>query len=69
MGLGAGNYFNTDIPVDGGVNFLSSVGGELTVSFFDFIDLGYEVAYIFTEEKMTAPGDRVVTRFTFFLDF
>ena len=69
MGLGAGNYFNTSIPVDGGVNFLSSVGGELTVSFFDFIDLGYEVAYIFTGEKMTAPGDRVVTRFTFFLDF
>lgn len=69
MGLGAGNYFNTNIPVDGGVNFLSSVGGELTVSFFDFIDLGYEVAYIFTEEKLTKPGDRVVTRFTFFLDF
>ena len=69
MGLGAGNYFNTDIKPENGVNFLSSVGGQFTVSIFDFIDLGYEVAYIFTGEKLTAPGDRVVTRFTFFLDF
>lgn len=68
MGLGAGNYFNTSKKPDG-VNFLCSTGGQITISIFDFIDLGYEVAYIFTGEKLTKPGDRVVTRFTFFLDF
>lgn len=69
MGLGAGNYFNTDIAPEKGVNFLCSTGGQFTISIFDFIDLGYEIAYIFTGEKLTKPGDRVVTRFTFFLDF
>lgn len=69
MGLGAGNYFNTSIKPADGVNFLCSTGGQITISIFDFIDLGYEVAYIFTGEKLTKPGDRVVTRFTFFLDF
>ncbi len=71
MGIGAGNYFNTSIPVEteSGVNFLSSVGAQFTVTFFDFIDLGYELAYIFTGEKMTQPGERLVGRFTFFLDF
>ena len=69
MGLGAGNYFNTDIKPENGVNFLCSTGAQITVSFFDFIDLGYEVAYIFTGDKMTDPGHQLVTTFTFFLDF
>lgn len=69
MGIGAGNYFNSTISPDKGYNFLSSVGAQFTVTFFDFIDLGYQIAYLFTGEKMTDPGSRFVTTFTFFLDF
>ncbi len=69
MGLGAGNYYNTQIKPEKGVNFLASVGGQITISIFDFIDLGYEMAYIFTGEKMTNKGSRFSTTFTFFLDF
>lgn len=69
MGIGAGNYFNYGHGPEDGYNFLSSTGIQLTVSFFDFVDLGYEIAYIFTGEKFTDPGHRVVTSFTFFLDF
>lgn len=66
LGYGCGDYFNTSISAS---NFLASAGIELTVSFFDFIDLGYEVAYLFTGSKYTSGDDKIVTRFTFFLDF
>ena len=68
MGYGAGNYFNTDRF---GTNFLSSTGVQLTVSIFDIIDLGYQIAYLIpTNTYNFAHGDtRVVTSFTFFLDF
>ncbi len=66
IGYGAGNYFNTDVS---GSNFLASTGAEFTVSLFDFIDLGYEIAYLFCGDKYTAGDSRVVTAVTFFLDF
>lgn len=50
-------------------NFLASIGVEFTASFFDFIDLGYELCYHLTDkDKYTQPG-RFTTCFTFFLDF
>lgn len=69
MGYGTGKYFNCDISSGNG-NFLCSTGAEFTISFFDFIDLGYQVAYLISGEKYAnAEGNRLATKFTFFLDF
>ena len=46
-----------------------STGVQVTVSFFDFIDLGYQVSYLFSGNKFTDGEKRVVGNFTFFLDF
>lgn len=69
-GLGWGRVFQ------GGreeVNFLASTGVQFTVSFFDFIDLGYELNFLLTDKKKyTQPdtmGGRFTTNVTFFLDF
>ena len=66
IGYGCGNYFNTQISEG---NFLMSTGVQVTVSFFDFIDLGYQVAYLFKGEKFSEGTKKVVGSFTFFLDF
>ena len=66
VGYGCGDYFNTDT---GGSNFLMSTGIQMTVSFFDFIDLGYQISYLFTGEKFTDGDANITTSFTFFLDF
>ena len=67
IGYGCGDYFNTDIAGD---NFLMSAGAQLTVSFFDFIDLGYQIAYLFDGYKFSeGPETSVTGSFTFFLDF
>ena len=66
IGYGCGKYFNTQISEG---NFLMSTGVQVTVSFFDFIDLGYQVAYLFSGEKFSEGTKKVVGRFTFFLDF
>lgn len=66
VGYGFGDYFNSD---EKGSNFLASTGIQMTVSFFDFIDLGYQVAYLFTGEKFTDGDANITTSFTFFLDF
>lgn len=66
VGYGCGDYFNSD---EGGSNFLASTGIQMTVSFFDFIDLGYQISYLFTGEKFTDGDANITTSFTFFLDF
>ena len=66
VGYGCGKYFNTQYD---GSNFLMSTGVQVTVSFFDFIDLGYQVSYLFSGNKFTDGEKRVVGNFTFFLDF
>ena len=66
IGYGCGKYFNTHISEG---NFLMSTGVQVTVSFFDFIDLGYQVAYLFSGEKFSEGTKKVVGSFTFFLDF
>ncbi|MCI7606375.1 MAG: hypothetical protein MSS69_06410 [Spirochaetales bacterium] len=65
-GYGWGRVLNTDRVEK---NFLASVGVQVEMSFFDFIDLGYEINYLLVDkEKYTQPG-KITTNFTFFLDF
>ena len=67
FGYGCGKYFNTDFK---GSNFLASTGAQFTISIFDFIDLGYQLAYLIGEGRNYANGDTpLVGSFTFFLDF
>lgn len=66
IGYGCGNYFNTNYSAS---NFLMSTGVQLTISFFDFIDLGYQVAYLFNGNKLSEGDSKIVGSFTFFLDF
>ncbi len=65
-GYGFGNYLNTDVW---GEQFLSSTGVQVTVSFFDFIDLGLQYSYLFTGTNFVHYGDNLVMSWTFFLDF
>jgi hypothetical protein len=66
VGFGTGNYFNT---TNFATNFLASTGVQGTVSLFDFIDLGYQIAYLFTNNNYVNYGDSIVGTVTFFLDF
>ena len=67
MGYGCGDYLNTSIEGD---NFLASTGAQFTVSFFDFIDLGYQVAWLLGDGYNFSKGDTSFSgSFTFFLDF
>ncbi len=68
IGYGCGNYTNSNISSGDG-NLLMSTGVQATVSFFDFIDLGYQIAYLFTGKNFVTPDKAVVGSFTFFLDF
>ena len=72
-GYGWGRIINTEFDPDN--FFLASTGVLMEMSFFDFIDLGFEVNYILSDgtKKYTQPDGsfegRVTTNFTFFLDF
>ena len=67
IGYGCGRMFNTDIVQS---NILSSTGVQLTATFFDFVDLGYQIAYLIAGNKYSIGSDkRVGTSVTFFLDF
>ena len=68
VGYGFGNYLNSKVSSGSG-NFLMTTGVQATVSFFDFIDLGYQIAYLFDGKNFSTPNNRVVGSFTFFLDF
>jgi hypothetical protein len=35
----------------------------------DFMDLGFQVAYLISGDNMRTPGQRFITGATFFLDF
>jgi len=65
-GYGCGDYLNTSTW---GSQFLSSAGVQATVSFFDFIDLGIQYAYLFTGTNFVHYGSNLVMTVTFFLDF
>lgn len=71
IGYGAGAYFNSSVKPENGYNLLCSTGVQFTVSIFDFIDLGYQLAYIIDgmnyAKGVQAHG--IVGSVTFFLDF
>lgn len=66
MGYGWGELNNTSIEQS---NFICSTGVQGTICFFDFIDLGYQIAYLISGEKYSSGSDKFVGSFTFFLDF
>ncbi len=67
IGYGCGNYFNTKLKAD---NLLMSTGVQFTVSVFDFIDLGYQLAYLIKGDNyVDGASSRLATTVTFFLDF
>lgn len=66
-GYGWGKVFNTERKEN---NLLASCGVQIEMSFFDIIDLGYEVNYLLVDkDKYTQAGRKITTNFTFFLDF
>lgn len=68
VGIAAGNTLQTERS--GKADILASVGAQATVSFFDFIDLGYQIAYLISGDNyVNGPDSRVATSITFFLDF
>ena len=67
IGYGWGNINNSEIKED---NLLVSTGVQGTVTFFDFIDLGYQIAYLIKGDNFAKGADKnLVGSFTFFLDF
>lgn len=66
LGYGCGKQYNTDHYEN---NHLASTGAQFTVTFFDFIDLGYQVSYLLVGRKYTIGDNRLSTSVTFFLDF
>ncbi len=75
VGYYAGDYFNTELSAksqaeDFGLErVLCSVGIQLEISFFDFIDLGFQVSRLINGFNLRNPEQRVITGATFFLDF
>lgn len=66
LGYGCGKQYNTDHYEN---NHLASAGAQFTVTFFDFIDLGYQISYLLVGRKYTIGDNRLSTSVTFFLDF
>lgn len=75
VGYYAGDYFNTELGAKdmaekyGLERILCSVGAQLEMSFFDFIDLGFQVSYLINGSNLRNPEQRFITGATFFLDF
>lgn len=75
VGYHAGNYFNTKKSASdmakllGLEQVLCSTGFQLEMCFFDFIDLGFQLAYLINGDNLRNPGERFITGATFFLDF
>lgn len=75
MGYYAGDYLNTRLSASDMAQahdlerFLCSTGVQLEVCFFDFFDLGLQVAYLVNGCNVRDPGSRLITGATFFLDF
>lgn len=66
-GYHSGNYFNSDVE---GSHFLASAGAQLEMSFWDFIDLGIQAAYVLSPTKNSVtPWTNLIMGATFFLDF
>lgn len=69
MGYGAGRYYNTSITPEKGFNFIASTGAQISFCVFDFIDLGFQVAYLINGRNYAKGDTPLSTGFFFFLDF
>ena len=81
FGYHAGNYLNTGYngvaaasakamaEKYGLQQFLCTTGFQLEMCFFDFIDLGFQLAYLINGENLKNPQHKFITGATFFLDF
>ncbi len=75
VGYYAGDYFNTELSAKtqaeekGLERILCSAGAQMEISFFDFIDLGFQVSYLINGNNLRNPDQRIITGATFFLDF
>ena len=75
VGYYAGDYFNSQISAKeaaeecGLERVLCSAGAQLEMSFFDFIDLGFQISYLINGDNLRMPEQRWITGATFFLDF
>ena len=66
MGYGAGNFYNSDFKQD---KFIASTGAQISFTIFDFIDLGYQVAYLINGVNYAKGSSPFTSSFLFFLDF
>ncbi len=67
LGYGCGSIKNVEIEES---NLLSSAGIQATATIFDFIDLGYQLAYLIKGNNYVhGPESRLIGSVTFFLDF
>ena len=75
IGYYAGDYFNTELSAKEMAEkyelkrVLCSAGAQLEISFFDFIDLGFQISYLINGYNLRNPEQRWITGATFFLDF
>ena len=75
VGYYAGDYFNTELSAKEMATeydlqrVLCSAGAQLEISFFDFIDLGFQISYLISGYNLRNPEQRWITGATFFLDF
>ena len=75
VGWHAGNYLNSDKKASDMAEkyqlkqLLCSAGVQLELCVMDFMDLGFQVAYLISGDNMRTPGQRFITGATFFLDF
>lgn len=68
-GYYAGRYFNApkDSVRDSG--FVASMGGQLEICLFDFIDLGIQGSYLLKGKNFREPGNKFVFDVIFTLDY
>ena len=67
MGYGAGHFYNSEFRQN---KFIASTGAQISFTIFDFIDLGYQVAWLLGDGYNFSKGDTSFSgSFTFFLDF
>ncbi|MCH3918565.1 MAG: hypothetical protein LKE40_14120 [Spirochaetia bacterium] len=59
VGYAGGNYLNSDVSCTD--NILASTGIQMTVSVNDFIDLGYQMAYLLVDADYAGGSDTHLT--------
>lgn len=67
MGYGAGRFYNSEYRQDN--QFIASTGAQITFTIFDFIDIGYQVAYLINGVNYAKGPSHFSSSFLFFLDF